>query len=154
MQSLTRPIQDHLCTAQSSQPDYPDPIKRRLLHIEGWRQSRSGKWKNRVYSLVKVQWLLRVCVAELCSLVVRIRFQYRQVLRLEGVGVGPLAERDRNGVLQPCKRSQICIRDMKNFVASHPWATDFDRRLFRDAWMEGAKYSDRISDSDTQGKNK
>jgi len=38
---------------------------------------------------------------------------------------------------------------MQSFVAACLWATDFDRTLFRDAWLEGARYADRKADCGT-----
>jgi hypothetical protein len=97
-----------------------------------------------------IRLLLHGCVQELYSLLFRIRFQYRSASLLGGVGVGPLVEPDCNGVLRPCRRSLACIRDMQSFVAAYPWATDFDRTLFRDVWLEGARYSARSADYGTE----
>jgi hypothetical protein len=40
---------------------------------------------------------------------------------------------------------------MQSFVAAYPWATDYDRTLFRDAWLEGAKWNDRTCDYGSEG---
>jgi hypothetical protein len=144
---FTNPSEGRPCTEQIFQSCYPDSPKRDLFHIAGWRIPSSGKWKDRELSLLKIRRLLRVFAAEVRSLGVRMRFQYRQALLLAGVGVCLHLAMDHTGVLRPHKRSLACIRDMKKFLAAHPWATDFDRMLFRDAWLEGAKYADDIADT-------
>lgn len=119
-----------------------------LFRISRWLPSRRGGWRS---LLTTATMLLRGCGEELRSLLYRIRFEYRLATLGGGVGFGPLVETDHTGVHVSCKRTLACIRDSQNFLVGHPWATDYDRTLFRDAWMAGARWNLDTQDRGTSG---
>jgi len=119
----------------TSTPTMPD-------YRQGGYLSRSGAFTGRVYLLARIRHLLRECLAEVASFLHRVRFQYRRAVRLEGAGIGSLVEPDYCGGLRPSERSLACIEETKRFAASHPWVTEFDRMLFRQAWLAGARWSE------------
>lgn len=116
-------------------------------HVDSQRASRPDEGMDWRFScFARTRSLLSGVLSEICNFIHRMRFR-RRAMRLEVTGVGSVVESDCHGKLQPNERLLACIRDMKDFSAAHPWATDFDRMLFRKAWMAGAKWADGANSS-------
>jgi hypothetical protein len=54
-------------------------------------------------------------------------------------------ERASTGHLAPNIRKHACMRDIRNFVSTHPWATILDLRRYRDARLEGVEWAESNS---------
>jgi hypothetical protein len=124
------------------------PLGHVLYRISRWTPRGSGGWKQLQFHLAL---LSQGCALELRSLLHRIAFQYKQATLGGGVSSGLLMERNQAGVLQLSKRTQCCSLDIQSFLEAHPWATDFDRVVFVDAWMAGARFGVRTSECGTLG---
>lgn len=135
-------------TSAGCEPDWLGRSPDGLFRISRWLP-----WIAKDWFLTMCSMLLRGCVEELCSLPYRIRLQYRLATLRGAWCVGPVCEPRRTctEALQPNMKTLACMQGIQSFVADHPWATDYDRILFRDAWEAGAKWGLHTSDCGKEG---
>lgn len=89
--------------------------------------------------------LLHALGLELHSCLLRIGYVCRTRPDIFLTPVGPTFQMSASGLPEVCTRTRDCKRDIENLAADYPWATTIDKRAFRDAWMRGAEWADRIS---------
>lgn len=76
----------------------------------------------------------------------RCRRRYRYY-RTFGFSAGPYLEFPEGQPPRRNRRTNACIVDIRRFVETHPAATFVDVELYRDAWLAGAEWVVRNSDS-------
>ncbi len=74
---------------------------------------------------------LAPCIAAVCKL------RYRTCLLCAG-----LCEEGLAGGLEPNIHAHAYTQDIRNFVATHLWATILDLQMDRDAWLEGVEWAE------------
>jgi len=68
------------------------------------------------------------------------------------VALGPAFQYGQAGRLELCARTQARSRDTRSFLASYPWASGVDLRLFLEGWDRGEEWV-RVHNQDTKRDN-
>jgi hypothetical protein len=92
-------------------------------------------------------------VAEMHNFLHRMAAIYRLRYRTYLLYVGPL-EQGSAAHVEPNIRTHACIRDMRSFSATHPWATILDLEIYRDAWLAGVEWAESNSYKQEQEKSR
>ena len=112
----------------------------RQSHEHGLTRGLPGPLHGSIYRMPLVYGFVKLMRSLALRIVSGCRRRYRTCLLCVGPCGGALA-----GHLEPSIHAHAYMRDIRNFVLTHPWATILDLPMDRDAWLEEVEWAESNS---------